>query len=129
MDTSSEERGIREAIAHYTEGMRTGHIETLKRAFHEQAILCGYLGDELIAAPMAALYDWVGANPAPAATVEPFDCEVLEIEVTNRVAAATVRGNRSPRHRDRSFPPPQGQRAMVDCQQALGRGAVVVGPP
>jgi Putative lumazine-binding len=91
MDTSSEDRGIREAIAHYADGMRTGHIETLKRAFHEQAILCGYLGDELIAAPIAALYDWVGANPAPAATGEPFDCEVLEIAVTNRVATATVR--------------------------------------
>jgi hypothetical protein len=91
MDTSSEERGIREAIAHYADGMRTGNVETLKRAFHEQAILCGYLGDELIAAPIAALYDWVGANPAPAATGELFDCEVLEIEVTNRVAAATVR--------------------------------------
>jgi hypothetical protein len=91
MDTSSEERGIREAIADYADGMRTGDIETLKRAFHEQAILCGYLGDELIAVPIAALYDWVGTTPAPAATGEPFDCEVLEIEVTNRVAAAIVR--------------------------------------
>ncbi len=91
MDRSSEVRGIREAIAHYASGMRTGDIETLKRGFHEQAILCGYLGDELIAAPIAALYDWVGANPAPAATGAPFDCVVLEIAVTHRVATATVR--------------------------------------
>ena len=91
MDKSSEERGIREAIADYADGMRTGNIESLKRAFHEQAILCGYLGDELIAAPIVALYDWVGANPAPVATGDPYDCEVLEIEVTNRVAAASVR--------------------------------------
>lgn len=127
MDKSSEERGIREAIAHYADGMRTGDIEALKQGFHEQAILCGYLDDELIAAPIAALYDWVGANPAPAATGEPFDCEVLEIEVTNRVRRDRS-GNRSPRHRDRSFPPAQGQRAMVDCQQALGRRAVVHEP-
>jgi hypothetical protein len=91
MDTSSEERGIREAITHYTEGMRTGDVEMMKRGFHEQAILCGYLGDDLIAAPIAALYDWVGANPAPAATGEPYDSEVLAIEVTNRVATASVR--------------------------------------
>ena len=77
MDESSEERGIRDAIAHYVDGMRTGNIETLKRGFHEQAILCGYLGDELIAAPIAALYDWVGANPAPAATGEPFSVRLL----------------------------------------------------
>src|SRR6187549_2722984 len=91
MTTSFDEQGIREAITFYAEGMRTGDVETLKRGFHDQAILCGYLGDDLIAGPIAALYDWVGANPAPAATGDPFDCEVLQIEVTNRVAAATVR--------------------------------------
>jgi len=91
MDKPSDERGIREAIAFYAEGMRTGNSETMRQGFHEQAILCGYLGDEVMAAPIAALYDWVDANPAPAATGEPFSCEVLAIEVTNRVAAATVR--------------------------------------
>ena len=69
MEKSSEEQGIREAIAHYADGMRTGNVERLKRGFHEQAILCGYLGDELIAAPIAALYEWVdaesGAEPQP----------------------------------------------------------------
>ena len=91
METPSEESGIREAIEHYAEGMRSGNIDSLKEAFHEQAILCGYLGDELIAAPIVALYDWVGGNPAPAATGEPFSCEVLEIKITNRVATAAVR--------------------------------------
>lgn len=91
METSVEEEAVREAIAHYVDGMRTGSVETLKRGFHEQAILCGYLGDELIAAPIGALYEWVAANPAPAATGAPFDCEILKIAVTNRVAAATVR--------------------------------------
>ena len=43
MTTSSDEQTIREAIAFYAEGMRTGDVETLKRGFHEQAILCGYL--------------------------------------------------------------------------------------
>ena len=91
MGTPPEERGIREAIEHYAEGMRTGNIDTLKKAFHEQAILCGYLGDELIAAPIVALYDWVGGNPAPAASGGPFNCEVLEMKITNRVATAAVR--------------------------------------
>jgi hypothetical protein len=71
--------------------MRTGDVETLKRAFHEQAILCGYLGDDLIAGPIAELYNWVAANPAPAATGDPFSCETLGIEMTGRVATARVR--------------------------------------
>ena len=91
MTTSFDEQRVREAITFYTEGMRTGDVETLKRGFHEQAILCGYLGDDLIAAPIAALYDWVAANPAPAATGDAFSCETLGIELTGRVATARVR--------------------------------------
>jgi putative lumazine-binding protein len=88
--TASEEHGIREAIAYYADGMRTGVVEILQRGFHQQAILCGYLGDDLITGPIVELYSWVQANPAPAATGDPFTCEILEIAVT-RVATATVR--------------------------------------
>ena len=91
MDTSSEDQGIRQAIAYYVDGMRAHDVATMKQGFHEQAILCGYLGDDLIAAPIAALYEWAEANPAPNVTGERFECEILAIEVTRRVAAATVR--------------------------------------
>ena len=91
MSMSSDENGIREAINYYAEGMRTGSVEILKEGFHQQAILCGYLGDEMIAAPIEGLYDWVNSTPAPAATGEVFGCSILAIEVTGRVAAATVR--------------------------------------
>ena len=91
MSISSEESGIRKTINYYVEGMRTGSVEILKQGFHQQAILCGYLGDEMIAAPIGGLYDWVNSNPAPAETGEVFDCLILAIEVTGRVAAATIR--------------------------------------
>ena len=91
MNSSSEENGIREAINYYIEGMRTGSVEILKKGFHQRAILCGYLGDEMIAAPIEGLYEWVQSNPAPAETGEVFDCLILVIEVTGRVATATVR--------------------------------------
>ena len=91
MNSSSEENGIREAINYYIEGMRTGSVEILKKGFHQRAILCGYLGDEMIAEPIEGLYEWVQSNPAPAETGEVFDCLILAIEVTGRVATATVR--------------------------------------
>src|SRR5688572_10685592 len=73
--------------------------------FHERAILCGHLGDDLIAGPIAELYDLMPENPAPAATVrftsstqttttrsagDPFSCETLGIEITGRVGTARV---------------------------------------
>src|SRR4030095_14351793 len=91
MHSSTEETAIRNTINYYAEGMRTGSVETLKQGFHQQAILCGYLGDEIIAAPIEGLYDWVSSNPAPAANGETFSCSILGIEITGRVATATVR--------------------------------------
>ncbi len=91
MNNSTEENGIREAINYYVEGTRSGDVETLKKGFHEQAILCGYQGDELIAAPIVGYYDWVSSNPSPSETGDHFDCEILSVEITNRAATATVR--------------------------------------
>ena len=87
MSSATDESAIRETVNYYAEGMRTARVETLKQAFHTQAILCGYLGDELITAPIEGLYEWVEANPAPGT----YDYAVLEIEIMNRVAAARVR--------------------------------------
>lgn len=87
IDTSSDEGAVRNAIDHYADGMRTANVDTLKEAFHRQAILCGYLGDELVAAPIAGLYEWVGSNPPP----EGYSFSILEINVTGRVAAASAR--------------------------------------
>ena len=91
MERLAEEQGIREAIAHYADGMRTHDVDALKRGFHEQAILCGYLGDDLIAGPIAELYAWVSSNPSPMVAGDPYSCEILAIDVTQRVASATVR--------------------------------------
>ena len=87
MTQASDERSIRDVINSYCEGMKTGDVSLLKKAFHELAILCGYLGDELIAAPIRGLYEWVESNPVP----ETYSCSVLNIEVTGRVAIAKIR--------------------------------------
>jgi putative lumazine-binding protein len=87
MSSSTDESDIRQAINSYSEGMRTANVGSLKNAFHDQAILCGYLGDELITAPIEGLYEWVDSNPPP----DFYNCLVLDVEITNRVAAAKIR--------------------------------------
>jgi len=83
----TDEGLIRETIDHYAEGMRTADSAILKTAFHEMAILCGYLGDELIAAPIQGLYDWVDANGVPAT----YNSAIINIDITGRVASAKIR--------------------------------------
>ena len=91
MNNTNDENQIRETINYYVEGMRTHTVETLKQGFHGQAILCGYLGDEMFAAPIEGLYEWVAASPAPSETGEVFECSILSVEITGRVAAAKLR--------------------------------------
>ena len=85
--SSTDEDLIRETIELYAEGMRTADAAILKKAFHELAILCGYLGDDLIAAPIQGLYEWVESSGVP----DFHKCEILGIEITNRVASAKIR--------------------------------------
>ena len=84
---STDEVLIRETVDYYAEGMRTADVAILKKAFHELAILCGYIGDEMIAAPIQGLYDWVEANGVPAT----YKCAILDIDITDRVASAKIR--------------------------------------
>ena len=127
MSSQADEQGIREAIAHYVEGMRTHDVATMKEGFHEQAILCGYLGDHLIAGPIGELYAWASENPSPAATGERFDCEILSIGVTGRVAIAAVRETDARRRRHRSLPPAESRQPLVDREQAVGHRALTHG--
>ena len=87
MTISSDEVAIHRTIAQYSEGMRTGDVETLRKAFYEVAILCKNLGEEIIVAPIEELYDRVDAN----GTASDYSCSVLGIEITGRLAAARIR--------------------------------------
>ena len=86
-EQTSDDRGIRAAIDKYARGMEMGNVEIMRGAFHDQAILCGYLGDDLIAAPIQGLFDWVGSNPPP----EEFSFLIVSVEIIGRVAAAKAR--------------------------------------
>jgi hypothetical protein len=84
------EDGIRQAINFYIDGLREGSVETLKEGFHSEATMCGYLGETLMVVPIQGLYDFVGSNPAPAKTGEPFTASVAAIEVAGSVASARI---------------------------------------
>ena len=87
---ANDDAAIRATIGKYEAGMRAGSIDTLRSAFHEQAIMSGYLGDQLMIVPIQGLYDFVASNPAPAASGEPFGVEVRSIHVAGNTAVAVI---------------------------------------
>lgn len=81
---------IRETIDRYVEGMRTADVALLKSAFHEHANMFGDFGDDLMAAPIGTLFDWVSAELEPGATGADHRVEVEDVEIAGDVALARV---------------------------------------
>lgn len=57
-----------EAIAHqikqYVNGGRSGRGDDMKPAFHPNATIFGYIGEDLFAGPIQGLFDWIDQNGA-----------------------------------------------------------------
>ena len=61
--TSLTEYGaIAEAIQPYIDGAKSGKGDDMKPAFHEDATIFGYAGDDLFAGPIQQLFAWNDEN-------------------------------------------------------------------
>ncbi len=89
MNHATSEASDRDAIAktlqHYIDGARTGSGDAMKPAFHEDATIFGYVGDDLFAGPIQGLFDWNDEN-GPATGLE-----VLGTDIDLASTVATVR--------------------------------------
>ncbi len=77
---------ITRVINHYIDGARAGKGSLMKPAFHDDATIFGYVGDDLFAGPIQGLYDWNDANgPAPNIVTR-----IVSIDVVETIASARV---------------------------------------
>ena len=81
----SEYGAIAKAVQHYIDGAKSGTGKDMKPAFHEDATIFGYVGDDLFAGPIQKLFDWNDEN-GPATELE---ARIASIDLVDTVA--TVR--------------------------------------
>jgi Putative lumazine-binding len=55
---------ITQTIQHYIDGGKTGRTDEMKKAFHPDATIFGYIGADLFAGPIQGLFDWNDQNGA-----------------------------------------------------------------
>jgi hypothetical protein len=53
---------ISQVVQQYLDGAKSGSGEQMKPAFHEDATIFGYIGDDLFAGPIQQLFDWNDDN-------------------------------------------------------------------
>jgi hypothetical protein len=81
----SEYDVIAKIVQLYIDGAKSGKGEDMKPAFHKDATVFGYVGDDLFAGPIQNLFDWNDEN-GPAAELQ---VQIASIDLVDTVA--TVR--------------------------------------
>ena len=76
---------ITKTVQHYIDGAKSGKGDDMKPAFHKDATIFGYVGEDLFAGPIQILFDWNDQN-GPATELE---AHIVSIDVSGTVA--TVR--------------------------------------
>ena len=79
---------ISKVIDRYIEGVRNGNVEALQQAFHPQASMFGWKGNDLYITLIQGLYDYVASTPVPAKTGDLPTFIITSMQVTGN--AATV---------------------------------------
>ena len=73
---------ITRVIQQYIDGARSGKGDDMKPAFHKDATIFGYIGDDLFAGPIQKLFEWNDEN-GPATELLAW---VASIDLINTVA-------------------------------------------
>ena len=89
-EKNAELQAIRDTIDLYIKGLDTGNIDTLKKAFHPQAMMFGSSEKTTTIVAIQGLYDYVAANNPPVKTGEPHECFVSSIQYAGNVASVEM---------------------------------------
>ena len=76
---------IEKTVQYYIDGAKSGKGDDMKPAFHADATIFGYVGEDLFAGPIQGLYDWNDKNGAAAE----LEARIANIDIVGTVA--TVR--------------------------------------
>ncbi len=84
-NNTSDNELIEKTLQFYIDGAKSGKGNDMKPAFHTDATIFGYAGDELFAGPIQRLFDWNDDN-GPATELE---ARIANIDIEGTIA--TVR--------------------------------------
>lgn len=92
-------RQIEAVMDTYIEGARIGSSDHMRPIFHDMATICGYVGADLFASPIAGFYEWHQGNGA-AAGVAARD---LRIDIEGTAASVRIEIDNWTGHRFTDF--------------------------
>jgi hypothetical protein len=90
---TTELASIRKVVDLYIDGVKNGNLDSLREAFHPQASMFGYKGQDLFVTPIAGLYNYIASTTPPAKdgiVGEAYACTITSISVAGNAAAVEM---------------------------------------
>jgi hypothetical protein len=88
---SSEKDAVRKVIQKYVDGTYQGDVKALMQCFHPNAVMNGYLGDQLLLGGPEPFFENIENNPPMAQGGVPYKGEITFIDVVGSVATVTLK--------------------------------------
>jgi hypothetical protein len=95
----NEYAAIERVVQHYIDGARSGKGDDMKPAFHDDATIFGYVGEDLFAGPIHNLYSWNDAN-GPANDIV---TKIVSIDIVGTAASVKLESDHWTGHRFTDF--------------------------
>ncbi|MVO90531.1 DUF4440 domain-containing protein [Streptomyces sp. p1417] len=89
-DRTDPQDGVRAAVEAYVAAVSAADPEAVRAAFRADAYMWGYLGDQLVSAPIEAFCEVVAADTDADAWVPAYTYTVRSVEVSGDVAVAVL---------------------------------------
>jgi hypothetical protein len=95
----TEYAAIESVIQHYIDGAKSGSGNDMKPAFHSEATIFGYVGEDLFSGPIENLYSWNDAN-GPAKDIV---TKIVSIDIVGTAASVRLESDNWTGHRFTDF--------------------------
>ncbi|MGI9543177.1 MAG: nuclear transport factor 2 family protein [Cyclobacteriaceae bacterium] len=95
LETQDSKVEIAKTVQHYIDGAKSGKGADMKPAFHKDATIFGYVGEDLFAGPIQILFDWNDQNgPATELLARIASIDIIDTVATVRLELANWTGFR-----------------------------------
>ena len=89
-ERNAELEAIRDTVHLYVEGLKTGNIDTLRKAFHPKAMMYGASANNVTVVEIEGLYGFVSANFPPPKSEDPHQCFITNIQYAGNAASVEM---------------------------------------
>ena len=98
-DAANDNEMIEKTLQFYIDGAKSGKGDDMKPAFHEDATIFGYIGDDLFAGPIKKLFDWNDKN-GPATEIQ---TKISSIDIAGSIATVRLESDNWTGHKFTDF--------------------------